>query len=84
MGKANFDIALIEREVRETRALGNPTEQWMNAKARHAMNRMGEREDNMRYAFEAGYRHGAESRMTLWAVLVLVFISIELARYLVG
>lgn len=84
MAIPHISIAQIENDISECRTKPTATEQWMSKRAIKDIDRMGERSADMRYAFEAGYRRGAEVRMTFYALLAGIIGIVELARYLAG
>lgn len=84
MATPHFSIAEIEREIEECRVKPTATERWMSKRAINDIDRMGERSSDMRYAFEAGYRRGAEVRMKFYALLAGIICMVEVVRHLAG
>lgn len=72
----------IESEIAEMRNHSTQTERWMDRRSLARMKRMEERDQDMRYAFEAGYRRGFEIRAWFIVALLGFLIALELVRAL--
>jgi hypothetical protein len=67
----------IEGEIARLQTEGRRTEAWMTSRARKKMRELEERDRDLRLAFEAGYRMGADSNT--WILLGLLLIPMAVA-----